>query len=51
MRPVVWKAREVQLRLDIDFHALVLEFPLHRPLRSTRPLPFVKLNLLALAIV
>src|SRR6202522_3022851 len=55
MRPVVRKTRKIQLGLDIDLHALVLQFllhrPLHRSLHSARSLPLIKFDLFAFALV
>src|ERR1700733_1853120 len=51
MGPIVRKTCEVQLGLDVDLHALVLQLPCCRPLYGARPLPFVKLDLFAFALV
>src|SRR5271156_5088937 len=51
MRPVVRETREVQLGLNIDLHALILQFLLRRALHRTRALAFVKLHLFVFPIV
>src|SRR5580698_5757775 len=45
MCPVVRETREVQLRLNIDLDAFILQFLLHRALLRARALPSVKLDL------
>src|ERR1700683_1710248 len=45
MCPVVRETREVELRLNIDLDALILQFLLHRALLHARAPPSVKLDL------